>query len=190
MARSSLTSDHLPLAAPPPSRKCVLGLAASPPSLVLGRSCRSADAHRHELRGCSARSEEMRLAADAAVWCLRHRPWSLVDHGRARTHTIMSCNCAARSASRTKDAAKPQTAAQRPDSCVHDYGPRTAAQRPDGGASRQTPYPQPLAAQRPPLCASAPPRENPHFFFVPWCLGGSTPSLIHHQDTKTPRNAT
>ena len=153
--------------------KCVLGLAASPPSLVLGRSWSSADAHRHELRGCSARSEEMRRAADAAVWCLRHRPWSLVDHGRARTHTIMSCNCAARSASLTKDAAKPQT----------------AAQRPDGGASRQTPYPQPLAAQRPPLCASAPPRENPHFFFVPWCLGGSTPSLIYHQDTKTPRNA-
>ncbi len=23
--------------------------------------------------------------------------------------------------------------------------------------------------------------------FVTWCLGGSTPSLIHHQDTKTPR---
>ena len=33
---------------------------------------------------------------------------------------------------------------------------------------------------------------DPHFpvilySFVPWCLGGSTPSLIHHQDTKTPR---
>ncbi len=34
-----------------------------------------------------------------------------------------------------------------------------------------------IGRRQPPLCASAPLRENPHFF-VPWCLGGSTPFSI------------
>ena len=46
---------HFPVSAPP-SGKCVLGLAAAPPSVVLGRSSKSTDAHHHELRECPARS--------------------------------------------------------------------------------------------------------------------------------------
>ena len=46
---------HFPVSAPP-SGKCVLGLAAAPPSVVLGRSSKSADPHHHELRECPARS--------------------------------------------------------------------------------------------------------------------------------------
>ena len=37
---------------PRPTGKCVLGLAATPPSVVLGRSLKCADARQHEPRGC------------------------------------------------------------------------------------------------------------------------------------------
>ena len=41
------------------AKKCVLGLAAAPPSVVLGRSWKSADAHHHELSIGSARSASL-----------------------------------------------------------------------------------------------------------------------------------
>ena len=112
-------------------KKCVLGLAAAPPSLVLGRSWKCADARQHELRGCPARSSLL-----SPVPCLLSPVSCLLSP--------VSCLLS------------PVPCLLSPVSC-----PLSPA---FGGAAA-------------PLCASAPLRESP-YFFVTWCLGGSTPLSI------------
>ena len=105
----------------------------------------------------------------------RRRPWSLVDHGNARTHGIMSCADAPREAlccllspvscplSPVSCPLSPVSCPLSPVSCLQSPVPCLLSPAFGGAAA--------------PLCASAPLRESP-YFFVPWCLGGSTPLSI------------
>ena len=121
----------LPLAAPRPTGKCVLGLAATPPSVVLGRSLKCADARQHEPRGCTARSASPTPAfGGATAPSAPPRPRSI------QNSTFIIQNWAAQPPPLRLRASAGRPAFPRP--CpgakrLPDHGPRTAAQRPDGG---------------------------------------------------------